>query len=183
MKISLETNLNENQLNKVKEIYNYSFPDYERKPFEVIEQAKENGFSEIFGILADGEIAGLLTTIDNESLRLIDYYAIDCERRNQNIGSLAMQTFFKENPDRTIFLEIEDPFDKRAVENDVRRMNFYFSLGYRMMDYAIRLFGVPMRILSYGGSVSFDAYYALLASYFKSYTDTIPLEMVDKNED
>ena len=167
MKYKLIQNLNNQQYQKLKEIYEYSFPSEEKKPFEMIEKLAEADKSQIFGIVdSEGSLLGLLITIEGENLQLIDYFAIDSDSRGQSIGSAALELFKKIDSSRKILLEIEEPDEAEIspYEKGIRlaRKRFYHHAGFTLMPYTITLFGVQMKILSVNGEVSFDEYKNLL---------------------
>lgn len=167
MNYRLIKNFNDKQYDKLKEIYEYSFPSEEKKPFEMIEEASQRKKAQIYGIVDSSHtLLGLLITLDGENLQLIDYFAIDSDNRGQSIGSSALELFKKQDPARKILLEIEDPDEPEIspYEKDLRlaRKRFYEHSGFEIMPYTIYLFGVQMKILTINGQVSFKDYKALL---------------------
>lgn len=167
MNYRLKQNFDDKQYETLKEIYEYSFPSEEKKPFEMIEEAKKKDKAKVFGIVDDKDLLlGLLITIEGKKLQLIDYFAIDENNRGQNIGTAALDLFKKMEPQRILLLEIEDPDEMEIspYEKDLRqaRRRFYEHSGFAVMPYTIMLFGVQMKILALNGEVSFNEYKDLL---------------------
>lgn len=148
-------------LDQVKELYEKSFPKSEKKPFEMIEQMRATGHADIFSLM-DPDFSGLLITMKNDEMLLIDYFAVSPAMQGNGKGSKALEVFGKLFPGKPVFLEIESP--DGADEQDVRkrRQRFYEDNGFSMMDYTISLFDVPMKIMVRGGIISFEQYRGFL---------------------
>ena len=78
----------EQDLNRVRNLYMVSFPDSERKPFDMILAMHETGNADIL-MMMDPDFSGLLITMKDDGLLLIDYLAVDPARSGS--GSMASQ--------------------------------------------------------------------------------------------
>lgn len=151
----------EGELNRLKELYMASFPDSERKPFEMIEAFEKRGQTEILGVF-DPDFAGLLITLHaQDDLMLIDYLAVDPRKRGLGVGSAALSLFEQAHPGVPVIIEIEDP-EVYPGEDKIRRREFYFRNGFEQMPFAVDLFGVQMRILVRNGRITYPQYKDLL---------------------
>lgn len=139
------------------ELYQQAFPEVERKPFSVIERKAAMGFMEILAIKEDSQRVGLAITAMEESMVLLDYFAIAEDCRGQGEGSEALMLLQALYSDKQFFLEIEEP-DETAEnqEQRLRRKAFYLRNGMRETRIRIKLFGVPMEILATDSSLTFE---------------------------
>lgn len=138
------------------ELYQQAFPEVERKPFSVIERKAAMGSMEILAIKEDSQRVGLAITAMEESMVLLDYFAIAENFRGQGEGSEALMLLQALYSDRQFFLEIEEPDE--AAENQeqrVKRKAFYLKNGMKETGIRITLFGVPMEILSTDEGLTF----------------------------
>lgn len=153
-------------LRQIKKLYREAFPRCERKPFAVIWEKSRKGQMELLAIDSEG-FAGLVITVLYGDIVLLDYFAVSPERRGDGIGSAVMALLQSRYAGKRLLLEIEDPdvpCDNR--EERERRRRFYLRNGLTVMPYGITLFGVPMRVLTRGGAVSFAEYHAVYACTF-----------------
>lgn len=149
-------------LEVIHSIYEVSFPENEKKPFAYILDLVMKEKMDMYAILNENQVAGIIITIPGKNATLIDYFAIAPDCRNHGIGHAAMSAFMQEYPDRRLVLEVEYPFHLSKASLEYRRYLFYIHLGYTVQDFAVRLFGVPMAVLCANGSIDFDSYYAIL---------------------
>ncbi len=166
MNISFNTNLDKENLSKLKRLYKKSFPKSELKPFSLIEKKVKDGTAEICGIFGDDIFSGLMINAKYGDIVLIDYLAIDPDFQNKGIGSTALKLLFEKYPSNRIILEIEaTDIDVPDLENRKNRKNFYLRNGLKVMPYKVDLFGVEMEILTFGGDVDFKEYFSLQKHY------------------
>lgn len=151
------------RLEEIEELYTASFPDEERKPFEMILTGIDQGLMK--GVIAemDSKPAALAFSIiagDDQPV-ILDYLAIRPELRGKGIGSLILNRLEKESD---LIVEIESTRTKRKEALDRKR--FYLKNGLKENDLEISLFGVDMEILS-TISTTFEEYFNLQANYLK----------------
>ncbi len=107
-------------------IYLQSFPVCERRSLASIEKIiNSSSRFEISAIYKENMLVGFINYWKFDMFIYIEHFAIKAEFRNNNIGSVCLQTFLKRN-NLPIILEVE-------IENsDIakRRIRFYERLGF-----------------------------------------------------
>lgn len=149
----------------IKEIYDYSFPDEERKPFSMILEGQNSGKMELFYVCHNGEPAALIFIILGEPTDVLDYLAVGENFREHKIGSHILewlQTYRK----RPFLVEIETTLHEHAAQAD-RRKRFYLSSAMQDCHTEIKLFGVPMELMSWPKPVHYDDYEKVMSTYFE----------------
>ncbi len=145
-------------LKYIRDLYRISFPDVERKPFSLIERKAAMGTMEILMMSEGGERMGLAITASDGELVLLDYFAVDPFKRGQGAGSEALQLLLALYNDRQFFLEIERPVDDAPnLEERILRKQFYLKNGMLETGIKIRLFGIPMELLTSRPGLTFEA--------------------------
>ncbi len=155
-------------LEKIRLLYEASFPKEEKKPFPVMLRKRCAGLMTFFAIFDGGDdFAGFMLTAHHERIVLLDYFAIEPAKRCGGIGSFAISALVKAYADRDIVIEIED---ERVPSDDgelrARRKNFYLRAGMKIMPYEISLYGVKMRVLTSGRDIAFDEYHRVYREVF-----------------
>ena len=158
----------DDDLNYVKALYEEAFPRAERKPFRIIRKRVRQGLAHILILDEDGP-KGLAITMEAGGSVLLDYFAVDPAHRGRGCGGRALDLLRLRYADRVFFLEIEalDP-DAPNYDQRVRRKRFYQAHGMVDTGARIRLFGVPMELLSGGPPATFeqcDAVYRVIYRY------------------
>ena len=79
-------------------------------------------------------------------------------KRGQGAGSEALQLLLALYNDRQFFLEIERPVDDAPnLEERILRKQFYLKNGMLETGIKIRLFGIPMELLTSRPGLTFEA--------------------------
>lgn len=142
-------------------LYRQAFPAFERKPFSIIRSMQKKGKSDIWYFEKDGRFAGLVFTINSNDVILIDYLAIDANKRGEGIGSEIITQLRDYYPDKGIFVEIESVFDKcENIDERLRRKQFYLNNDMLPMKVMVVLFGVEMELLGLNCCLTYDEYYS-----------------------
>ena len=147
---------------KIKQLYISAFPACERKPLTVIRYKQHKKAADVWVIEDGSEFVGLAISMKGTDLVLLDYFAIDGEKRNMGYGGKALKLLQEKYTDNRFFLEIE----RTDVEADnlaerKRRKAFYLQNEMSEMNVYAILFGVEMELLGYHCDVSFDEYFKL----------------------
>lgn len=150
-------------------LYMKSFPDYERKPFEMIEEGLENGKMEAFRLRSaekeNTKSIGLAFTILGDRVMVLDYLAVDPDQQSSGYGARILESLERQY-EKPIVVEIESTFASEE-EDRKRRKNFYLRNGFFDDKTRILLFGTEMELMSTDRPVSFDEYFETMSDYFK----------------
>ncbi len=150
-------------------LYCEAFPSYERKPFSIIRSMQKKGKSDVWYFEKDNKFAGLVFTINSDSVILIDYLAIAPNRRGEGIGSEIIAQLRDYYQNKGIFVEIESIFDKcENMDERLRRKQFYLNNDMIPMKVMVVLFGVEMELLGINCKLTYDEYHSF---YKNNYGD------------
>jgi len=150
---------------RLREIYENSFPAAERKPFEQIADGIARGAYTCMVARAHDEPNGIAAfaftlPLPDTMAAFLEYMAVRVERHGQGIGSALFDAVIRESarhrPASQIVWEVEPPDSADPLNHSNRRLRFYERLGgrlvtlstaYRMPDYERRTDGVPLRLM------------------------------------
>lgn len=165
-----------NELDYIRNLYDVSFPKDEKKPFSLILEKTAEGLMEILILIKDNSPVGLMITLQNNDLVLLDYFAIDTMRRGEGLGSVALDLFRQRYSGKRCLLEIEiiDDNAENALQRRQRK-NFYLKNGLYETNIWVTLFGVDMEILIFDNrySVSYEEYYNIYQAMGKKIADRL----------
>ena len=154
-------------IKNIHKLYKKAFPKCERKPFKLLLNLAKVGKSTHY-VIEDGNnnFLGLMLTLNNEDLILLDFFAVVPKFRNQKIGSKALKLFLNIYAKKRIVLEIEDTSISNAnnIQQRIIRKNFYLKNNMSLMNYKVNLFGCEMEILTNNTNISFKEYKSILTS-------------------
>ncbi len=150
--------------NEVEELYLESFPQSERKPFEMILNQGKIRKMELYIVTLDDQLAGLAFLIPGETIDVLDYLAISPKLQGQKIGT-RMLKWLNENREHPFVVEIESTLDQPNKQKADRKR---FYLTNDMIDCGVEfeLFGVKMEMLSAKRRVDFSEYESTMENYF-----------------
>lgn len=152
---------------KLKRLYKEAFPASERKPFWLMQIKHRQQKADMWVIEEEGECSGFAITMNDGDLVLLDYFAIDEEKRGQGLGGKSLKALREMYKDKRFFLEIESlAVPSENMEERRSRKQFYINNGMTELGVTSRLFGVDFELLGYDCRVSFAEYFSL---YEKSY--------------
>ncbi|MDR0537153.1 MAG: GNAT family N-acetyltransferase [Tannerellaceae bacterium] len=143
----------------VREVYEASFPEDERRDFDDLFQLFNNDKDlHIYTVDNDGHLCAFIIYWTFADFVYIEHFAVDSSFRNRGLGSSILQDFMQENA-LPIVLEVEIPSD----ETSRKRISFYERSGfiihpqkYIQPAYSSGKSQVEMRLMS-RGSIDFDA--------------------------
>lgn len=149
-------------LRKMKRIYLSSFPRAERKPFGIMKIKARQGVMELLALREGRKLVGMAVTVRYDDLVLLDYFAVTSSRRGRGCGSEGLALIRKRYEGKRLFLEIELPSETPLEHPErVRRKMFYLRNGMQETGLHVRVFGVPMEVLTAGCALSYEEYHAL----------------------
>lgn len=156
-------------LEKVYALYQAAFPACERKPFSLILKKQEEGRVDVLALLDEEEFSGLAIMARDQDLILLDYLAIDEEKRGGGAGSWALAALQEYYPGLRMVIEIESTGkDVPDREMRLRRKEFYLRNGMTVLPFCVDCFGTEMEMLSNGTKVSFEEYWSIYENAFGS---------------
>lgn len=152
---------------RIYKLYLAAFPAYERKPFLMIWNASKRGKADVWTIESGGEFIGMAITMNSDDKVLLDYFAIDENKRSSGYGSKALRKLQEHYSGKRFFLEIETVFTSaKNLDERIRRKNFYLSNGMSEMRLMADVFGTKLEVLGFGCRLTFDEYRDV---YLKAY--------------
>lgn len=145
---------------QIYKLYRSAFPRCERKPFSMIVSMWRKGKTDVWYCCRGGRFAGFATTINEESLILLDYLAVRSDMQDRGIGSQILDALKKAYAGKGLFVEIESPFeDGPDAQQRRRRKHFYEANGMQPMGVMAEVFGVKMELLCWNCQVDFRRYH------------------------
>lgn len=128
------------------------FPPEELMPWKWMEPLIEQGSQRSVGFYDDDGLAAYALFIAGSSepkAVLLNYFAVQPERRGQGVGSQCLQLMREALEGRgcRIIFEVEDPDTAPDREAARRRIDFYLRGGARATRVGSLLFGVEYRIM------------------------------------
>lgn len=142
-------------------LYRRAFPWNERKPFGIILSMHRKGKTDVWYYQSKHRFAGFATTINDESLILLDYLAVIENARGRGIGSRILQHLMNHYSGKGFFVEIESEFEETPDQEErIRRKQFYLRNGMEPSHVMASVFGVKMELLCKGCCVDFNRYHA-----------------------
>ena len=148
-----------NHYHKIRELYQSSFPECEKKPFRLIKYTQRQGLTDVWYIEEEGEFVGLAITMNTKEYVLLDYFAILQTKRGRGIGGKALGLLQDYYSDQKFFLEIESPdIESSNQKQREQRKKFYLDHSMREMGILADVFGTEMELLGYHCRISFEEY-------------------------
>lgn len=180
--IFLNSDIDKARIEKIRQLYDSSFPPEERMPFDMLLKKTQVGNMRLYSVeTSEGEFVGLATvTLCLDDAAVLSYFAIVPERQGRGYGSECIRSLIKKYPDRSIVIDIED--DQALADNTeqrIRRKAFYERLGFKVMPYRLKIFGVPSLIMSSSRAYSYEEYRLIFEETFSKFA----LERLVLNKD
>lgn len=145
------------------ELYEEAFPESEKKPWTVMEELVKQNKMEILAIEKEDEFIGLAINLIDGETALLDYFAIDPEKRNCGYGGDCIRTLLEKFRDKKYIFEIEMQ-DENAenAEDRKRRKAFYLRNGLKETGLFANVYQVDFEMLTPDGSLSYEQYTGFL---------------------
>ena len=128
------------------------FPPDELKPLAHLLRMVEEGLCTYYALFDGSEVLSYFGLCVKDGFALVDYLAVNPEKRGQGIGSETLKLLKEAAGDNTILIECEDiaATEDEAEKNiRTRRINFYLSSGFTKTTAKANLFGVDYVLLTY----------------------------------
>ncbi len=152
-----------NDLSKIKELYESSFPEDEQVPFFHLENQANTKISDIFGIYDGNNFIGLLVTVYYEDIIFLWYLAIEPSVQNKGYGSLILKEMQKQYPDHRLVLNIELVDQNNQLQ--VKRKNFYTKNRFKECGFYTEEYGVLYEMLYYNKPITYQEYEKMMRNY------------------
>lgn len=147
------TLLNEKQIEYIYNTYMVvDFPPDELKPLAHLLRMVEEGLCTYYALYRGGEVLSYFGLCIKDGFALVDYLAVNPEKRGQGIGSETLELLKEAAGDSTILIECEDisaTQDEAEKTIRTRRINFYKRSDFTLTGVKANLFGVDYVLLTY----------------------------------
>ena len=162
----LKIDRNYKEINQIHTMYNGSFPDDERVPFDIL--LKTIGKDRDMCAVCDNEkLIGMYYLMHDEDLVYLAYVCVKEEERGKGYGSLILEKIAEEHEGKRIVADIEElKQDSKNYEQQKKRKDFYLKNGYRSTGTFYHIYNVDYELLSYGGSVSKEEWHDLILKHW-----------------
>lgn len=147
------TVLNRSQIEYIYNTYMVvDFPPDELKPLSLLLRMVDEGLCTYYALYEGDEVLSYFGLCVKDGYALVDYLAVNPEKRGQGIGSLTLEHLKKVADKNYIIIECEnidsahDPAEKKIRK---RRITFYERAGFRLSGVKARLFGVDYVLLTF----------------------------------
>ncbi len=128
----LTSDISQADLDVIKGIYISSFPEAERRPWELIVKPETPGEPTLYGIICDGRLIGMATLWHFENFVYIEHLAVSNLCRNSGNGAAALQRILEIAADKPVVIEVEPPCSDDPMA--ARRIGFYRRNGFEIID-------------------------------------------------
>ncbi|MBQ7249921.1 MAG: GNAT family N-acetyltransferase [Bacilli bacterium] len=144
----------------VRDLYEASFPEEERPPFDFLFDLKDN---DLYAVIDQGNPIGLVDLAAYEDLVYVFFLAIDPAYQKKGYGTGALKHVCEWFKTKRIYLCIEAlDIEAANYEQRVRRLAFYQKCGFAPAGERLVEYGVAYDLLTYGGApVSILDHFAL----------------------
>ena len=133
-----------------KELFESSFPEEERPPFETVMRWNRDTF---YGVYDGDTHIGLAYLIEFEDFAYLFFLAVEPAYRNQGIGTKILSDIKEKYPGKRIFLLADEPGEQYVDQAlRLRRLGFYARNGFVDTELVITEFKVRYHLLSLNGA-------------------------------
>lgn len=119
-------------LDRAMEIYMTSFPEEERRPWDLVVSPVTVGEPELFGIYVGDTMSGMITLWTLGDMVYVEHFAVDPTVRGGGIGSRVLDCVKSLAAGRSVVLEVEHEHSSPEAE---RRVAFYRRHGFELLKY------------------------------------------------
>ena len=147
------------QPKELRELYHTAFPKEEQMPWFLLRLLSLRAGMGVEGYYADGSLRGFTFSASTDKVLFVLFLAVPEGQRGQGWGSALLEKLKKDNPGRTIVLNVE-LLDPQAENYDQRlqRMRFYKKNGFFDTGYDIDEVGGTFRVLATQQRLDVEAY-------------------------
>lgn len=156
-------------LDAAKALYEESFPDEERIPFDELMRLVKEMPLDFTCYFAAGRFIGFTVVYPHKRYNWFWYFAVEPALRGRGYGQLILSDLIPRIEDRTCILDIESP--RQPSENQpqrLRRQAFYKRNGFRETDVERSYSGITFTIMIKGeGTFTLADYDEIIGSLWR----------------
>ena len=128
-------------LKEIEELYEVSFPDDEKAPFEYLMNWAKEDKAMMYSVTLKEELIGLGYVVTYKDLAFLFYLAVKKDYQNKGYGTSILSFIKKKYEDKRIILNIEvldessENYEQRLKRKAFYEKNEFFDLGYKVKEY------------------------------------------------
>ena len=159
-------------LETIRGLYDRSFPDNERIPFDWLLKSKDP-LQEMCAAYEDKMFVGMYYLYFKDELIYLSYICVMEELRDLGYGSKILSKIKDRYLDRRIVIDIEEVREgDKDHEHELKRRAFYLKNGFFSTEIFYHIYGVDYELLSFGGKVNKDEWHSLIRHHWGRIADT-----------
>ena len=154
------------ELNKIRELYERSFPEDERIPFvRLLSFLDDERIME--AVCLNKELIGMTYIFLDADLVYLAYLCVKEDRQDQGLGTRILKHLYELYPGKRFIIDIEETRkEDENYEEERTRRSFYLRNGFESTGIFYNFFNVDYELLSYGGSLSQKEWQGLLVKHW-----------------
>ena len=152
----------------VREFYDYSFPDDERMPYDRLLSMVDTNHV-MYAWYDEDKLIGMTFTFVYDNLAYLSYICIRKEEQDHGYGSMILNAL--ENVYPRIVVDIEK-IETEQDEEQVRRKQFYQKNKFHETGVFYFIYNVDYELLSTGESVTGKEWDDLIHAFWGKFADT-----------
>lgn len=155
-----------NNYKEICELLCTSLPENEHLPLSIMYLLSLRKDIHYFGFYDEGQLIGLMYTIETKELDYLLYLAVNPKIRSKGYGSKMMEWLSFRSGKKPVALDIERPNDKaKNAEQRLKRFNFYIKNGFKDTNYTLNYNGEDYIILTNNDDFTKEAFENLFSSF------------------
>lgn len=145
---------------RIMALYERAFPENERRPLKPLLE-DTTGCSDFLAFYEDDALLGFACLLSWKDITHILYIAMEEEQRGRGCGGQALEAVCRVRPGNRILADIEDDAGEESPLGERRRRKqFYLKRGFMETEVAYRWREEDYVILSQGGPVTKEEFWA-----------------------
>ena len=151
------------QKGAIRKLYRTAFPKAERAPFLLLRRLAKKGECAFSGCYREGKFVGLTVAVEQPDFTYLFFLAVEEGARSHGFGGRILEAVKEHYAGMPVVLDMEERNASAPNrEQRERRYRFYEKHGFAPAGYTYTFKGVTYEVLSFGGEVTKERYYAFL---------------------
>ena len=147
----------------IRKLYRTAFPKAERAPFLLLRRLAKKGECAFSGCYQEGKFVGLTVAVEQTDFTYLFFLAVEEGARSHGFGGRILEAVKEHYAGKPVVLDMEERNASASNrEQRERRYRFYEKHGFAPAGYTYTFKGVTYEVLSFGGEVTKERYYAFL---------------------